>query len=344
MTTIASSVRPRSRARGRFPFIGRATSTRRNAEAGFAEFAEVWLASKPNLRPATANGYRVGLRHANSRIGHLSLAEVNVDDIARLVAELHKEGFAGNTILAVLKPVRQVFARALRLGLVPANPVDQLERYERPTFERAEMRILDRHEIGSLLANAAPSYRLPLATAIFTGLRCGELTGLQFDHLALDLRIIRVRQQADRAGNVKALKTQHARRDVLLTPALADMLRRHRLGSPERRTNGYVFSRRPDRPMHPETLRHYGLHRAAVAAGLERPGRARLRLHDLRHTYASLLIAQGMSVAFVSRQMGHSSISTTLDIYTHLFDQAEHGVALVERLEREFGDLLRAQL
>jgi integrase len=312
----------------------------RGSDQPFRDFAAQWLATKANLRPRTIDGYRVGLDHAFARIGDLPLTAVTVEDIAGIVAEMQAEGYSGNTIICVLKPVRQVFARALRLGLVDTNPVHRLERNERPVPARAEMRILDRNEIALLLRHAPSDYRAPLATAIFTGLRCGELLGLQHEHLDLERQVVLVRQQADRDGSLQSLKTPHSRRDVLLTPGLTELLRQHQLESHDQRPEAFVFSRRTGRPMHAETLRQYGLRPAVTAAGLDRSRTQRLRLHDLRHTFASLLIAQGMSVAFVSRQMGHTNISTTLDIYTHLFDYAEHATMLIERLEHEFGALL----
>jgi len=82
-------------------------------------------------------------------------------------------------------------------------------------------------------------------------------------------------------------------------------------------------------------------HRTAVKkAGLDQADKPRLRFHDLRHTYASLLIAQGVNVAFVSRQLGHASITTTLNVYAHLFDHAEHAASVIGRLEDSFGDVL----
>jgi integrase len=286
------------------------------------------------------DGYRVALAHAGKRIGATPIDEITVDDIARLVAELQVEGYAGNTIAGVLKPVRQIMARAMRLGMIRANPVRLLEPQERPVIRRGEMRILEREEIAALLDHATPAYRAALATAIFTGLRCGELLALQHQHVDLDRHIIQVRQQIDRDRNLQPLKTQHARRDVLLTASLTELLRAHRLQSRDQRPDAFVFSSRRGRPIHPETLRQYGLNRAAAAAGLNLPGQPRLRLHDLRHSYASLAIAQGMSVAFVSRSLGHARISMTLDVYTHAFDHAQHAAQFVERLEHEFRDVL----
>jgi Phage integrase family len=84
-----------------------------------------------------------------------------------------------------------------------------------------------------------------------------------------------------------------------------------------------------------------GLHVAVKGADIDVPGKPRLRFHDLRHTFASLLIAQNVNVAFVSRQLGHASVSTTLNVYTHLFDHVEHAATVVERLEARFAGALQ---
>ena len=86
-----------------------------------------------------------------------------------------------------------------------------------------------------------------------------------------------------------------------------------------------------------------GLAAAITKAGLDGEGEPRLRFHDLRHTFASLLIAQGLNVVFVSRQLGHASPSFTLDVYGGLFDRAEHARRATEALEADFGELLRGR-
>jgi hypothetical protein len=91
----------------------------------------------------------------------------------------------------------------------------------------------------------------------------------------------------------------------------------------------------------PDVVRKLGLHVAVKNAGLDQPGKPRLRFHYLRLTYASLLIAQGVNVAFASRQLGHASVSTTLNVHMHLFDHAEHAETVIERLEGRFGETLQ---
>jgi integrase len=243
------------------------------------------------------------------------------DDIARLIVQLQQKGLAPATITNVLVPSNGIIDHAVRRGLLAANPVRGLERGERPRIIRKEMHVLDREEIEALLLAAPQRYRTLLATAIFSGLRAGELLGLLWWHVVFEQGAIRVCDQVDRNGARQPLKTDKARRDVLLQPALARLLRDHRLAS--------AYSK-------------YGLGRAVAAAGLDTVGRTRLRFHDLRHTFASLLIAQGVDVAYVSRQLGHANITTTLNTYTHLFDHARNAETVKQRLEQEFAAILAA--
>ena len=94
-------------------------------------------------------------------------------------------------------------------------------------------------------------------------------------------------------------------------------------------------------PLHYRNLIR-GLRLALTKAGLNGDGRPRLRFHDLRHTYASLLIAQGLIIVFISDQLGDASPSFTLEVYGGLFDRAEHARRARDRLEAAFGEMLAA--
>ena len=85
--------------------------------------------------------------------------------------------------------------------------------------------------------------------------------------------------------------------------------------------------------MHYRNVTRRGFTAAVKKAELDTPGEPRLRLHDLRHTFASLLIAEGLNIIYVSRQLGHASPSFTLNVYSHLFDRAEHGTRATDALE-----------
>jgi integrase len=136
------------------------------------------------------------------------------------------------------------------------------------------------------------------------------------------------------------LKTVTARRSVVLMPTLVRLLREHRLRSARSLEHDAVFGQPDGNPLMQATCR-YQLRRAALRTGLsQNPEQPRLRLHDLRHTFASLLIAQGANVVFVSRQLGHASSNTTLGFYAHLFDWAEHAKRTSDLLEASFSHVL----
>ena len=116
------------------------------------------------------------------------------------------------------------------------------------------------------------------------------------------------------------MKTPAAQREVVLAPALVTLLREHWLASPHKAPEEFVFTDSLGRGLDYRDVGE-GFRAAVKAAGLTGPGR--LSLHSLRHTFASLLIAKGLDVVFVSRQLGHASPATTLGVYAHLFEQAE---------------------
>ena len=159
------------------------------------------------------------------------------------------------------------------------------------------------------------------------GLRISEALGLRWCDVDFDAALLHVRQQLTRYRKLKHLKTDAGRRDVVLAPAVVRLLRERWLASPYKTADHLIFYKVNGEP---GDYRDAGeAFRAAVkAAGLH--GEGRLSLHSLRHAFASLLIAKGLNVVFVSRQLGHSSPRITLDVYAHLFEQADHAVAARE--------------
>ena len=129
------------------------------------------------------------------------------------------------------------------------------------------------------------------------------------------------------------LKTNAAVRDIPLLPHLAALLKRHKLASPHSHDRDYVFSTSRGTPLGWRNVERRGLRRAADKAALNRDGEPPLRVHDLRHTFASHLIVElRLDVARVSRILGHARASITLDAYTHLFDQAGHAADVRARM------------
>jgi integrase len=339
-----------------------------------ADFAEAWLTGQTNLRPGTRKLYRIQLdAHILPPLGRLYLHELREDDVTSLIGEMQDgwhykrskggevvrvqrrakdadgveqvHGYSPYTIRAALVPLTRMLNTAVRRGQIPANPMLRLERGERPKIERREMRILGTDEIKALLDEATQTYRTLLATAIFTGARQGELLGLVWADIDLEAGVVRVRKQLDRDGQRVSPKTPNAVRDIELMPALAAVLRAHKevaFGAGRAKPEDFVFASTAGTPMHYRNVARRGLDQAMEAAKLTGEGRPRLRFHDLRHTFASILISQGCDVVFVSRQLGHASTPVTLSVYAHLFDRAKHAQRMRDGLEDAFGRIVEA--
>jgi integrase len=216
-----------------------------------AEAAEAWLAGQANLRPGTLALYRTNLtKHVLPRLGRRRLASISPDAVAALIADMTRAGYSPYTVKGVLSPLSRILGRAARAGEIPSNPVARLERGERPRLPDSEMRVLDTGEVERLLgAVEGLRDRALIATAVFTGLRKGELRGLRWGDVNFDAGEIHVRRQADRRGAEAETKTRRARRTVALMPALGRLLREHRLASPLSSDEHPVFASEAGTPL-----------------------------------------------------------------------------------------------
>jgi integrase len=320
----------------------------------FAELAETWIegfaaqVAAEERSERTLENYRYHLDgYLLPVFGKRRLHEITTDDCARLIASLRAKGLAAKTIAGALVPLGRVFALALRRGYLNDNPLRRLEASERPRIQRREQRVLTHEEIAKLLEASLPRYRPFLASALYSAMRLSELLGLTWADVDLQEGLIHVRYQLSRARVDKParrvrLKTSNAVRDIPLLPQLAALLKRHKLASAQSCPNDYVFGTALGMPLSYRNVERRGLRRASEHAGLNVEGEPPLRVHDLRHTFASHLIVDlKLDVAHVSRILGHARPSITLDTYTHLFDQAAHAADIRARMaESPFGAIL----
>ena len=310
-------------------------------KATFADFAGDWLTAQHHLRPSTRERYRWAIEtQLIPRFGRARLSDIREDDVANLIAD-RSATLQPSSVRAILTVLSRILGRAVRRGALPVNPVSGLERWERPKGRPREMRILQRDEIARFLAAAPDRHRPLLATLIFCGLRIGEALALRWSDVDLAAGRLRVRWQIDATtGRRVEPKTATAKRDIVLMPALAKLLAAHRIASPYSSDDDPVFASRAGTALLRSNVRTRILRPTVDAAGLGGHERPPLRAHDLRHTFASLLIAAGASVVFVASQMGHRKPTVTLDVYAHLFDARDHADKLAATLETNFADTL----
>jgi integrase len=325
------------------------------SKATLAEFADGWLARQESrLRPRTHERYASYLRlQVKPRLGARRLQSITVDDVADLIAgmeagvryeerdgrlvEVEGAPYAAWTIRSTVMVLGRVLGSAERSGIITSNPVRRLERGERPKVKRPEFPSLDRESIGRLVAATPEKYRVLVAVSVLTGLRQGEALGLQWQDVDVKDGVLRVRHQLERTGQLGEPKTQAAKREVPFPPSLGRMLSAHREEAFARglaRPTDFVFASETGGPLHHRNIVRRGLEKAVETADLPE-----LSWHALRHVAASVLIAEGASVAYVSRVLGHASPAITLDSYAHEFARAEHADRTRERMERAFGTI-----
>jgi integrase len=321
------------------------------------QFADDWLdQQQPRLRATTHCLYSAYLRqHVYPRLGRRQLSTITVDDIAQLITDmqhgwryrtqagrsvrLQGKPYAGWTIRGVLVVLGRVLGHAARRGHIHSNPVQRLEKDERPKASRRELPSLDRAAIGTLIASTPERYRTLIAVSLLTGIRQGEALGLRWQDIDLREGLIRVRHQLDRNGQLVQPKTAAAKRDIPIPASLARMLTTHKqqaFAKGYAKPSDFVFCALTGRP-----LNHRNIIRRGLEKSLEKGALPHLRWHDLRHLAASALISQGASVAYLSRILGHANPAITLSIYAHQFAQAEHAEQTRQRMEEAFGQLLK---
>jgi integrase len=295
----------------------------------FEHAAEEWLASKTRLRARTRAGYRAALdNHLLPYFGGMKMGRIRAETVAEFIRDMERkrpqgrkrdDRLSGWTIQGVLVPLSGIVRFSIRRGYMGFDPLAQLEREERPTKPRREMRVLAPDEIRALIVAASTRYRPLLLVAVSTGLRLGELLGLRWGDVDLTSKTIRVRRQVTPTGTIEEPKTAASAREVMIVPeverALADVWG----NTPHSRDDDPVFASSVGTPLSQRNVTRRGLQAAVKAAGLRAPTP---RFHDLRHTYASMLIDRGCTPEDVCAQMGHTNPSVTLSIYTHQFDKA----------------------
>ena len=297
----------------------------------FKQVAEEWFESKRHLRPWTRKGYRSALdRVLLPRFGHLKLGQITPDHLAKVIRELEQQGLSASYIEELLKPLGGTFTYAMRKQLVTMNPLQLLTPDDRPARKERERREWTPEDVNALLEasreiakrpTSQQDYSLLLETAIRTGLRLGELLGLQWRDLDLRQGVLEVRRQWTRDGTYSEPKTPAAIRSVPLAAEMVKKLAEHKLATNYSADDEPVFASSSGRPLNHRNVAQRGFEAAAKEAGLIAEGQPHVTFHDLRHAFASIMIERGLSSTVLARVMGHRDATTTERKYVHLFNR-----------------------
>lgn len=299
------------------------------------QWMEVWFQdyAKIKVRPSSHQTYQGYIHnHIRPNIGDIPLEKLTSLDLQKFYKKLlttgrvdrveakgQPKGLSAKTV----RNIHQILSSALKLAqeqrLILANPA---EGCALPRVEHQEMKTLTTVQLASFFREARESgvfelYYLELAT----GLRRGELLGLKWEDIDLERGDLRVRRQVSRINGevVEApLKTKNAYRTLPLAEDTVSVLKeqRKKVGN-----SPWVFPSPNGGPISPDSVLHM-LHRVLKRAGLPK-----VRFHDLRHTFATLALQNGVDVKTVSGMLGHFSAGFTLDTYAHITSAAQRQAA-----------------
>jgi integrase len=261
----------------------------------------------------TSSGAQTGVLHD---LGSRQVGKIDRQDMQALVARLQTAGLAGASVRLVISSARIVFAEEVHQGRIAVNPAAGLRL---PASDGQRDRIPAPAEAVAYLEAIRPEDRPLWATAVYAGLRRGEILALRWNDIDFEHGMIRVDESySAKTGTFGSPKTESSKRKVPMVGTLKQILATMSLerGVPSDET--LVFGNGTD-PIEARSL----VKRAATDAKRAGLGFEPFGLHECRHGYASTLIAAGVNPKAVSTYMGHASISITFDRYGHLFPGAE---------------------
>lgn len=298
-------------------------------KVSFRRFYEGWSQRQIWVPSTRVNAERV---LATVSFADMPLKSIRRSHVESWVKSMTATGLAASTIKTRSNVLRSIFRAAIADRAIVADPSIGVALPRRRSRE-ASMRIQTELQVGAILRAARPEFQAFVALCAFAGLRSGEAAGVQVGDIGLrELQVSRQVQRDSREVAVRAPK-YGSERLIYVPQELVTILGEHiKRFTPEGDPNRFLFRAADGGPLDRNAV-HFRWREAQTRAGM-----AGVRLHDLRHFYASGLIAQGCDVVTVQRALGHSSATTTLATYSHLWPTAE------DRTRNAAGNLLRSAL
>ena len=290
------------------------------------ELFERWFddVMRHQIAPSTFSNYQTVVRmHILPRLGNKKIVELNVNDVDKLLSQKADSGLSASTVRRIRAVLAQCLDQAIRWELVHRN-VATLSRS--PKMVRHEGRTLSPDQARQLLESLRGHHNEALyALMLATGLRRGEALGLRWSDFDRLTGVLRISRQLKREGSrlvTTDTKTSLSRRAVNLPePMLKALLAHEERQRADREwlddqwiDSGYIFTTSVGTPIDPRNL-YREFQTVCRSAGL-----GDWHPHELRHSAASLMLAQGVKIQVVSKVLGHSSIRMTADVYGHILD------------------------
>ena len=310
-----------------------------------ADYLNIWLQDycKPSLSPRTLELYSYICRvHLIPTIGKITLTELKPQHLQNLYSRKLSSGLSPRTVQLCHVAIHKALKNAVRINLLSRNVADAVQK---PKIQRPEMHPMTENDLSRFLDAAKQgNYYTLFYTYLFTGMRRGELLAVRWSDLDLSGMQISVSRTMQYLNGVKnhitfrEPKSQKSRRLIALSPSNVAVLEEHRtnqeriresLQRPPISESDLVFSHWDGGPLLPPTITH------AWIKLVRKCGLKGIRLHDARHTHATIMLKQGVHPKIVQERLGHSTISTTLDTYSHVAPGLQEAAAMA------FDDILK---
>lgn len=298
----------------------------------FSEVASDWIEYKRlNLRQSTWSVYEGHVRNHFGEWTDLKINRITTAKVEKYIIARQDSGMNLLTIRKILVTMNQIFAYAVRHGYITYNPMADAERPRgtgRRQDQKKKIRILNKEEIQAFLgAITNPKYKMLFTLALTSGARQGELLGLKWT----DIDWVNNQIHIQRTYNNQAWydpKTESSNRRIDIGPGMMNRLKKWKMACTPNDLM-LVFPNEAGKP-----INHNNMVRRHFLPALKKAGIEKIRFHDLRHTYASILIEQGENIKYIQSQLGHSSPSVTLNVYAHLMNPTNQTAA--SKLEKVF--------
>ena len=311
----------------------------------FSEFTEIWKRDygSKELAPSTYKRY---WRMLETRLlpyfGHFYINKIRPTDIMKFYDLLEKDTqlvrkkgnngsktkkpLSGKTILEHHRLLRAMLHRAVYWQLIVSNPA---ERVQAPRAKKPKRRSYDDEQTKILLENLEQlsiedtKYKVAIILTVFTGVRLGELMGLEWQDIDFKNGIISINRSSQYLSDMgvftKVPKTESSIREIAIPEFIISLLEEYKLWYEEQKSiynelwndSNRLFVQADGKPMHPSTISKW------FVKYVGQIGLPVINFHGLRHTNASLLVAQNIDIAIISARLGHAQISTTLNFYVH---------------------------
>ena len=248
---------------------------------------------------------------------------------------LSERKLSPKTIVEHHRVISKLLETAVKWNLVKENVA---RRADPPRISPHDIDFLDEKEVQALmtaLQKEPITYRTMITILILTGMRRGELFGLEWKDIDFNNRCIRIERTSQYIGNktiiTKGPKTRSGHREIYISQSLVRVLKKYRAWQAQRRLDvgsdwndtDRLFTQWNGKPMYPDSLTKW------FSKFLERNNLRKVTLHSLRHTNATIMIAEGTDIRTVSNRLGHAQTSTTLNIYTHALKSKDEQAAEV---------------